>query len=218
MKSIHVKLCGFRRPEEVREAAALEVDRIGFILARGRRRSVEPEVFPDLVREAGPDRSVGVLVDPAMEEIGTWLDRATWKTVQLCGGESPDFCRRVKETFGLSVIKVFHVCQCGKQPAFPLDAYASSVDAFLLDAFAPEGGGGGKTFDWNLIPPVLDRCRRLGKPLWVAGGLTASNVGKLLGRIRPDGVDVSGGIERNGKKCPETMKRFLKEVRSHEDT
>jgi phosphoribosylanthranilate isomerase len=78
------------------------------------------------------------------------------------------------------------------KPGFDLLKYASgfpSAQAILVDAFCDAYGGGGKTFDWNLIPPGLS------KPLVLSGGLDAGNVGEAIARLRPAAVDVSSGVE-----------------------
>jgi phosphoribosylanthranilate isomerase len=210
---ISIKLCGFRTPEDVRKAAGLEVDLIGFVLAPGRRRSVDPGKLADLASAAGIERSVGVLVNPEMDEIRRWLDLAPLGMLQLCGRETPDFCREVKRRFGVRLIKVFHVSEAGDGNGFRPEVYAPWVDAVLLDAASPEGGGAGTRFDWRKIPTWRKRCKSLGLPLWIAGGLTPENVEELVSAYHPDGVDVSSGIERGGSKSREQMERFVERVR-----
>jgi phosphoribosylanthranilate isomerase len=60
----------------------------------------------------------------------------------------------------------------------------------LLDAHVEGYGGGGKTFDWSLIPPSLPL------PVILSGGLHPGNVGEAVRTVRPWAVDVSSGVER----------------------
>jgi phosphoribosylanthranilate isomerase len=83
-----------------------------------------------------------------------------------------------------------------------------SAAAFLLDGNAPgEQGGRGSAFDWSLAP-------RLGRPVMLAGGLDAGNVGRAVLAVRPYAVDASSGIESSpGCKDGDRMQSFLDEVR-----
>ena len=86
-----------------------------------------------------------------------------------------------------------------------------SAQAILLDAFVDGYGGGGKVFDWTLVPSVL------GKPLILSGGLDADNVGEAVRRLRPEAVDVSSGVEASkGVKDAEKMRAFVAAVRAAE--
>ena len=85
------------------------------------------------------------------------------------------------------------------------------MDRELLDAFVDGYGGGGKVFDWSLVPSSL------GKPLILSGGLDADNVGEAVRRLRPVAVDVSTGVEASrGIKDPEKMRAFVAAVRAAE--
>ena len=79
-------------------------------------------------------------------------------------------------------------------PGFDLLEYANrfpSAQALLLDAFVEGYGGGGKTFDWSLIPKALPL------PIVLSGGLNPDNVTEAVRVVRPAGVDVSSGVEQS---------------------
>lgn len=83
-----------------------------------------------------------------------------------------------------------------------------SARGLLLDAFVEGYGGGGKVFDWSLIPPGFDR------PLILSGGLSADNVIDAVRRVRPWAVDVSSGVEADkGIKDAEAIARFISGVK-----
>ena len=85
------------------------------------------------------------------------------------------------------------------------------AQALLLDAYVPgTPGGAGQTFDWSLVPSDL------GRPIVLAGGLTADNVANAIREVRPFGVDVSGGVEgaRKGIKDRRKIERFIGAVQS----
>ena len=93
------------------------------------------------------------------------------------------------------------------RPGLDLVNYAAcfpSARALLVDAFVEGYGGGGKVFDWSLIPPEFDR------PLVLSGGLDESNVGEAIRRVRPQAVDVSSGVEAaKGIKDAAKIARFV---------
>jgi phosphoribosylanthranilate isomerase len=122
--------------------------------------------------------------------------------LQFHGDEDESYCRQ----FDRPYMKAARV-----KPGMDLVQYAAdfpSAQAILLDAFVDGYGGGGKVFDWSLVPPVL------GKPLVLSGGLDAGNVGEAIHRLRPAAVDVSSGVEATkGVKDAEKIRAFVAAVR-----
>lgn len=89
---------------------------------------------------------------------------------------------------------------------------AYKVDYLLLDTYIPGScGGTGKTFDWQAARQVIEKG--MGAPVLVAGGLTPENVAEAIVKIRPEGVDVSGGVETDGIKDIDKIVRFIKAAR-----
>jgi len=91
-----------------------------------------------------------------------------------------------------------------------LDLASRFADAqgLLLDAQVEGYGGGGKVFDWSLVPRDLP-CRVV-----LSGGLHAANVTDGILRLRPWAVDVSSGVEAaKGIKDAAAMRRFCDAVR-----
>ena len=119
--------------------------------------------------------------------------------VQLHGNESPEYCRLVK----VPVIKAVRV----GADFNPLELAAYKVEWILLDSFvAGQQGGTGIAFDWQSAQVMRQQIKI---PLFVAGGLTAENVGEAVQILSPEGIDVSGGVETNGSKDLEKMRQFL---------
>ena len=71
--------------------------------------------------------------------------------------------------------------------------------------------GTGRRFDWGLAAEAAARY-----PLIIAGGLDADNVSELIKQMNPWGVDVSGGVESEGKKDMNKIIAFIKAVRQAE--
>ncbi|MBO9610926.1 MAG: phosphoribosylanthranilate isomerase [Paenibacillaceae bacterium] len=219
-----VKICGIRAPETARELNRLQlpIDHVGFLFAPSKRQ-VTPRQAGELIAllrgdggaAAGP-LAVGVFVEPTEELLRETLAEAPLDVLQLHGNETPAFCRHVRETFGLPVFKAVSVASGGEPDADPLAAvepYRGSVDAILLDTHDPLLGGTGRTFAWERIPAYAAWAADAGVKLLVAGGLRPDNVDELLREYRPDGVDVSSGVETDGHKDIEKIKQFVERVK-----
>ncbi len=92
----------------------------------------------------------------------------------------------------------------------PLPSYPT--DAWLLDAYSPDkpGGTGGR-FNWDLAI----EAQKLGKPIFLAGGLTPENVADAIRKVRPYAVDVSSGVESSpGKKDHAKVVAFIKAAKN----
>jgi len=222
MKDTAVKICGLQSVEVLKSMINLPVDYIGFVFAKSRRK-VTPQQAGELIgilKERSPGQApaaVGVLVNPDWSELEELLAHAPLDIVQLHGQETPQFCREVKERFPVSVFKVVSIGgeKSAEARMAALDSYAGCIDGLLVDTFDPEyGGGSGKTFAWDLIPPYQDWAKQHGIPLFVAGGLDADNVSQLISRYAPDGVDVSSGVESEpGVKDIQKVKAFVERVK-----
>lgn len=201
--STALKICGLQSVEVLKSMINLPVDYIGFVFAKSRRK-VSPQQAAQLIQVLrGWDHdmipaAVGVLVNPDLNELEELLREAALDVVQLHGQESPQFCREVKERFPVSVFKAVSIesDRSEAERLSALDPYAGSIDGLLIDTYDPVyGGGSGKTFAWDLIPPYQQWAKRQGIPLFVAGGLDSDNVSHLIGQYAPYGVDVSSGVE-----------------------
>jgi phosphoribosylanthranilate isomerase len=136
--------------------------------------------------------------------------------VQFHGDETPDECLKIARLF----MKAARIPIQAETPHAPLDfdlvKYAedfNQAQAILLDAHVEGFGGGGKTFNWSLLPPSVNAH------LVLSGGLTPANVGDGILQVRPRGktlaVDVSSGVETaKGIKSPELINQFVAAVRA----
>ena len=96
-------------------------------------------------------------------------------------------------------------------PDFALLDFArdyARATGLLLDADVQGYGGGGKVFDWSLIPHDVSL------PVVLSGGLNPANVTDGVLLVRPWAVDVSSGVEASkGVKDADAMRRFCEAVR-----
>ncbi|MBN1366374.1 MAG: phosphoribosylanthranilate isomerase [Dehalococcoidales bacterium] len=209
-----VKICGIFEKEHALVAAKAGADYVGFIFASSPRQITLEKAAGNISamqRLAKPPLTVGVFVNEKPDEVNRIAGYCRLDLVQLSGIEDPDYCSEIKRP----LIKVIHVSP-DKTPESinsEMESYLSKLDAgkltFLLDTHAKTTyGGTGKIFNWDIIKHLP-----AGIPVFIAGGLTQANVGELVQKYRPWGVDVSSGVETNGKKDAQKIKAFIKAVK-----
>ncbi len=186
-----MKICGITQPQQGNAIAQLGASALGFVCVRRSPRYINPHDIRDIV-EALPGKvdRVGVFANSTESEICQVATTAKLTAIQLHGDESPQFCDRLREQLpGFKIIKAFRV----KSPETldTIAAYTDSIDMALLDAYHPQQlGGTGRTIDPNLLQQF--RCPR---PWLLAGGLTPDNVVEALTLVKPNGIDLSSGVE-----------------------
>jgi phosphoribosylanthranilate isomerase len=201
-----VKICGITNLGDARWAAQCGADAIGFVFAESPRR-IAPELAGAIMRELGPFiTGVGVFVDRPADEVRRTLETSRCSLAQLHGDEPGDY---IEALAPYGVIKAMRVRD--KLDASALVPYGAAK-AILLDTYA-EGatGGTGQRFDLSEAQRVVEEGWRV----IVAGGLTPDNVGEVVRRVRPYGVDVSTGVETEpGRKDPDKVARFIAATRA----
>lgn len=198
---VRVKICGIADTDAALVAAEAGADAIGFIFAPSRRR-VTIERAKAIAAALGPFvTKVGVFVDEEHRRIEDIVGAVTLDMVQLHGRETPEFC----DGFPVPVMKAIRVSDSTSLAA--VGRYRAA--AILLDSYDPETAGGtGRTFDWDLAAQAAHSARVV-----LSGGLTPENVIEAIERVRPYGVDVSSGVETDGKKDHAKIREFVRRVR-----
>jgi phosphoribosylanthranilate isomerase len=198
--SVKVKICGITSPADAEAAAAAGADMIGLMFYPGSSRYVSVAQAVEIARPLPPFvLRVGVFVNPTEAEVQEAMAACALGLVQFHGDETPEFCTQ----FGVMSMKAFRMRDAASLKI--LEDYPT--DAWLLDACSKSGlGGTGEKFNWDLAVAA----NKLGKPIFLAGGLTPENVAEAVGRVNPFAVDVSSGVESApGRKDPAKMKAFV---------
>ncbi|MDQ0088107.1 phosphoribosylanthranilate isomerase [Paenibacillus anaericanus] len=220
MSDVILKICGLQSVEVLKSMINLPIDYLGFVFAKSKRQvtsSQAVELLSVLSEWTSSHNleSVGVFVNPTIEELQSLLAEVPLDVLQLHGSESPEFCREASELFGLKIYKAFSVRDDESIHVEEiLERYNGVLDGMLLDTYDPHyGGGSGVTFRWNLAAPYQTWAKNQGIPFLVAGGLHAGNVGELINTLAPDGVDVSSGVESDGVKDITKITAFVERVK-----
>ncbi|HUN93286.1 MAG TPA: phosphoribosylanthranilate isomerase [Burkholderiaceae bacterium] len=205
MTRTRIKFCGLTRVEDVERACALGVDAVGFVCYARSPRYVPPSRLASLARSLTPFVTpVLLFVDADAAQIDEAREHVPDALLQFHGSESPVDCERHRRPYLRAVALGEGVDLLDWQRRF------ATARALLVDTPTPGHGGSGRTFDWTRIPGRGARTR----PLVLAGGLTAGNVGAAIAAVRPDAVDVSSGVEsERGVKSEALMRDFVAAVR-----
>ena len=203
--SINVKICGITSVNDGLAAAAAGTDMIGLMFYDRSPRHVPLATASEIARALPlPVVKVGVFANPSVELVQRAIAECGVSLLQFHGDEPPEFCTQ----FGVMSLKAFRIRDAVSLAALP----RYPTDAWLLDAFSPAAlGGTGAKFDWEL---ALE-AKQLGRPIFLAGGLTPDNVAEAVRRGQPFAVDVSSGVESApGKKDPAKMRAFIAAAKS----
>ena len=193
-----IKLCGLSRVEDIEVVNNLLPEYIGFVFAPKSKRYISPQKAAELKKLLDKKISaVGVFVNEEIEkvaEIAKFLD-----LIQLHGDEDENYISTLKNLTGKKIIKAFKI----KTTDDLQRAKNSRADFILLDS----GAGTGEIFNWQLL-------KNFEREYFLAGGLTVENVSDAVKLLKPFAVDVSSGLETDGLKDADKMKKFVSAVRT----
>ena len=185
-----VKICGLSTVEAVETAVLAGADYIGFVFAESKRQ-VSLEQAQELAkRVTGKSKIVGVFVSPSLEDLEQAIGQVSLDMVQIHGTFD-------EALIPLISVPVIRAIQLSDQEA----QVTSQADYLLFDAPV---AGSGQTFDWDLL-----KDQKIQQDFFIAGGLTVDNVRQARETFQPYAVDVSSGVETDGRKDIEKIKAFI---------
>ncbi len=214
-----IKICGLTREQDVDCAVAAGADAVGFVLYAPSARFVRAQRAAELARRLPPFVTpVLLFVNASAADIAAACAAVPGAMLQFHGDETPAFCSELAHQLGRPFLRAARIPLDGSA-GFNLLEFAShytDAQALLLDAHVDGYGGGGKTFNWSLLPPSVDAH------LVLSGGLNTANVidgiTQLRSRCKSLAVDVSSGVELSkGIKDPEKIHQFVAAVRAADE-
>jgi phosphoribosylanthranilate isomerase len=214
-----IKICGLTREEDVDAAVAAGADAVGFVLYEPSARYVSAARAAELAAWL-PAYVTPVLlfVNATAAQVAEACALLPTALLQFHGDESPADCLSHGRPFVRAARIPLDAPENGED-SFNLVKYVSdfnAAQAILLDAHVDGFGGGGKTFNWSLLPPNVSAH------LVLSGGLTPANVTDGILQVRPRcktlAVDVSSGVEvSKGIKSADKIKQFVAAVRAADE-
>ena len=198
-----IKICGLTREADVDAAVEAGADAVGFVFYDKSPRRITLARAAELAKRLPPFvMPVGLFVNARAAEIAAACAAIPQLLLQFHGDETSDQCVRAGRPF---------IRAARMSTGFDLLDFAirfANAQAILLDAHVEGYGGGGKVFDWSLIPAAVPL------PVVLSGGLHAGNVIHGIRALRPWAVDVSSGVESaKGIKDADAIRRFCDAVR-----
>ena len=204
-----IKLCGLKRIEDIEAVNEAKPDYIGFIFVKKSRRYVSPEMAERLKQHLNPDiEAVGVFVNEDIDKVIEQAKKQVIDVIQLHGEEGTAYVKELKKAVDVPIIKAISMTKpdAGKQISM---WEISEVDYLLLDS---GNGGTGEQFDYKLLQEIGN----LKKPYFFAGGLHPENLENAVQQLQknqPYALDLSSGIETNGIKDLDKMKKAVEAAR-----
>ncbi|MCA9115142.1 MAG: phosphoribosylanthranilate isomerase [Planctomycetaceae bacterium] len=213
-----IKICGIRDAATAQMVAGLMPDAMGLNFYAGTVRVVSPSTAADFSHHIPAEITpVGLFVNHSVAEIVEITQQVPLRLLQLHGDESPEFLAQLQARVSLPVVRAW---RAGEEGLGPLAEYLAecrerqvTLAAVLIDArVSGQYGGSGHTAPWELLREEYHTTEW--PRLVLAGGLTPDNVAEAIETVRPWGVDVSSGVEREpGVKDPNLTRRFIELAR-----
>ncbi|WP_291291042.1 phosphoribosylanthranilate isomerase [Enterococcus sp.] len=204
-----VKICGLTEPLHIEAAVNAGADYLGFVFAKSRRQ-IEPAEARKMTEQVPKTvGKVGVFVSPSFEEVQTAIQAAQLTAIQLHGKLKPSLETAIQT--GVFAHQKIAVIQAFDGEADTLEqAFISSNSDFgLLDAPVRNhlyAGGNGQSFDWQ---KAAKKSLPFSERFFIAGGLHVANVQQAIAIFDPYAVDISSGVETNGKKDSKKIQQFI---------
>lgn len=198
-----VKICGIQTLSAAHAAVEAGANWLGFVFAPSKRR-ITPEQAKAIVRTLPPSvQAIGVFVNETVETIKHTAEKVGLNMIQLHGDEPS----HEAEQLPYPIIKAFAIDHLKD-----IDVSAYPSDYILIDSPRTSSyGGTGRSFDWHILQEMsLD----LGNII-LAGGLTCQNINQAIQITQPQGVDVSSGVETNGRKDNDKIRRFIYQAKNN---
>ena len=206
-----IKICGITRESETEVLNRMQVDYAGFVFFEKSKRNVSYEKAEMLIKELKKNskiQSVAVCVSPSQDEVGRFNDMG-FDLIQI-HGTIPADCQ---SDGGLALWQAVNIAGSTEKNADELFVQSSNIRGYVVDGAE---SGSGKTFGWEAEEQTFvfpEKLKIQNRQFILAGGLNIENVQNGIRMLHPDVVDVSSGVERNGVKDADLIRKFISAVK-----
>ncbi|OWW18967.1 phosphoribosylanthranilate isomerase [Noviherbaspirillum denitrificans] len=209
-----IKICGLTRREDLDIAVTAGADAIGLVFYPKSPRYIDAPRAAQLITVLPPFvTTVGLFVNATAEEVRSIVEQVPVSLLQFHGDETAEQCAAIAQAVHRPFMRAVRMGSemTGEDLLKYEQQYRAASSLFaglLLDAFVEGYGGGGKVFDWSLIP------KELAPRVVLSGGLSVQNATEAVLQVRPYAVDISSGVEQSkGIKDPAKIRDFIAAVR-----
>ncbi len=204
------KICGINNKNTLLCCEKNDVDFFGMIFypKSPRNISFQNASFLQKLSQDLKIKGVGVFVNKNINELENIIKNLNLKYVQLHGSENKEYIKRIKKN-GVKIIKSISINN--NNDLNEIDNYKDS-DYLLFDYKPLKNelpGGNSKSFDWNILKNLETE-----KPWFLSGGINANNITQILEEIKPPGIDLSSGVEKElGIKDNQIINNFVEKLK-----
>jgi phosphoribosylanthranilate isomerase len=219
MTRLHIKICCISTPAEAEMAIENGADAIGLVgpMPSG-PGMIDLDTAANIARGAPPPVSRFLLSSAdCAETLIAQVTKTGVDTLQIVREIDPTILESVHQALpGVRLVQVVHI---GSRANLDMIlSHAQHVQAFLLDSGRPDAqiaelGGTGRVHDWSISAEFVEKSP---VPVFLAGGLSADNIGEAIQNVRPFGVDLCSGVRTQGHLDPVKLKQFVAAVRGAE--
>lgn len=195
-----IKICGLSRIEDIEAVNLARPDYIGFVFAKSKRQ-VDGETAKILKEALDPGiKAVGVFVNHPVTEIIALVEDGIIDVIQLHGDEDDETIRVLRKAVSAPIIKAMRIKDKN-------DIKETIADHRLFDTYDPtQYGGSGVCFNWDLLTDIHE-------DFFLAGGLNIDNIAAAINQVNPYCVDISSGVETDGKKDRNKIIKIVEKIR-----
>jgi len=202
-----VKICGIKNSDELRLVERY-ADATGVVVNSVSRRKLPLRVARELIEEA----RIPVYLVSTMREFAEWanaIERTDARYIQVHSDANPKTVERLKVEYGVKVLKAFTVPRKSHDAEEEAERLLEQISRYEVDwVLLDTGAGSGRRHDYRVSAIIARKM-----PVILAGGLNPENVEEAIRWVKPAGVDVSSGVERNGIKDRCLIEEFVRRVR-----
>ena len=206
-----IKICGIKNQDTLHFCEKNNVNYFGMIFYKNSPRNISFESAKELQNMSKKFKinGVGVFVNESVNNLKQYINYLGLKFIQLHGEEDNNYIKEIKK-LNLKIIKKISIND--KKDIDNIDNF-NDADFFLFDYKPKKGelpGGNAKSFNWNIIKNI-----KINKPWFVSGGINLDNIHFLKTNIKPFGIDLSSGVEKElGIKDNQIINNFIDKVKN----
>ena len=206
---LKVKICGITNYDDALNATNLGADYLGFQLIKDSPKKVSDKMLKEVNEKLPPFvLAVGIFVDQDSKAITKVVKKTGIKVVQLNGNETPEFCKALAVSLGIKVFKYMKFTSVAD--VIKLQPYIGNVDYFVLD-ISTKDEQGNDVFALE----ALSGLEQVSVPYFITGNISSENVGDVMEKSKPFGVEADTSIERlQRRKDFNKMADFIKNAHS----
>jgi len=207
-----VKICGIRDVNDLRIVERF-ADATGVVVECESKRRVSLDMARKIIENA----DIPVFAVSTLSDFESWsrvIEATNAKFVQIhTDSIDPKDVEKIKSEFGVFIMKAFKVPRRSEDPVKDAENLIEKIEQFEVDRILLDTGkGSGITHDHRVSRIIAERF-----DIILAGGLNPKNVAEIVEFVRPFGVDVSSGVEKDGRKDERLIREFVSRVKNYEN-